>query len=168
MRSNAAAVLAPAVRQAGPDDVAAVVELVNLAYRVEAFFIEGTRTSEAEVARLMGEGCFLVLDGERGRLAGAIYVEVGPERGYFGMLSVAPHMQGAGLGRRLVAVAEAMCEAQGCRAMDLQVVNLRTELPPWYRSLGYRESGTLPFEDPALERPAHFIRMSKTLVRSPL
>jgi GNAT superfamily N-acetyltransferase len=164
VRSNAAAaVLAPAVRQAGPEDVPAVAELVNLAYQVEASFVDGTRTSTGEVTRLMETGCFLILDGERGRLAGAIYVEAGPERGYFGMLSVAPDMQGAGIGRRLVAVAEAMCEAQGCQSMELQVVNLRTELPPWYRSLGYREAGTTPFDDPALKRPAHFIRMTKQL-----
>jgi ribosomal protein S18 acetylase RimI-like enzyme len=165
VRSNAAALpaLAPTVRQAGPDDAGAVADLVNLAYRVEAFFVRGPRTTAAEVARLMEQGCFLVLDGGDGHLAAAVYVEVGPERGYFGMLSVAPDMQGAGLGRRLVAVAEAMCEAQGCQSMELQVVNLRTELPPWYRSLGYREAGTTPFDDPALKRPAHFIRMTKQL-----
>lgn len=165
MRSNAARsfVLAPAIRQAGPHDAEAIARLINLAYRVEAFFIEGNRTSAGEVGRLLGQGRFLVLDGDGGRLAGAVYVEVGTERGYFGMLSVDPAHQGAGIGRRLVAVAEAMCQAQGCQAMDLQVVNLRTELPPWYRSLGYRESGTIPFDSDALERPAHFIRMSKLL-----
>jgi hypothetical protein len=40
-------------------------------------------------------------------------------------------------------------------------VNLRAELPPLYRRLGYMESGTAPFEDDALTRPCHFVMMSK-------
>ena len=48
--------------------------------------------------------------------------------------------------------------------MDLQIVNLRTELPPFYRRLGYAESGEMPFAAEAKPKlPCHFIRMSKPL-----
>ena len=53
--------------------------------------------------------------------------------------------------------------AGGCGAMDIRVVNLRTELPPFYRRLGYAEAGTEPVEEPRALQPFHFIVMSKVL-----
>ena len=86
-------------------------------------------------------------------------------RAYFGMLAVAPDLRNHGLGKRLVAVAEAMGTALGCTAMDLQIVNLREELGPWYRSLGYAEVGTAPFGQATrdVKQPCYFIKMSKQL-----
>ena len=48
--------------------------------------------------------------------------------------------------------------------MDIHIVNLRTELLPYYKKLGYVESGHLPFSDPSLaSRPCHFVVMTKLL-----
>ena len=48
--------------------------------------------------------------------------------------------------------------------MDIHIVNLREELPGYYRRLGYTEQGTLPFSQPSrASRPCHFIVMSKDL-----
>ncbi len=74
-----------------------------------------------------------------------VYVVIHGETGYFGMLSIDPARQGHGLGRQLIAAAEAHCRNAGCRQMELEVVNLRTELPPFYRRFGYAESVTRPF-----------------------
>ena len=157
------------VRVAGPADLAEVVRLVNQAYEVEAFFTDGPRTGLAEVAELTSRGDFLVLDRADGKpgLAGACFVRIDRserdgDRGFLAMLSVAPDLRGHGIGRRLVGVAEALCTARGCVTMALKVVNLREELPPWYRSLGYSEAGTSPYED-ATKRPCHFIEMTKPL-----
>ena len=61
-------------------------------------------------------------------------------------------------------VAEALCEAMGCRRMALRVVNIREELAPWYRRLGYRETGaTVPFDDPRAKLPCFFVEMEKPL-----
>ena len=76
---------------------------------------------------------------------------------------VAPDHQGRGLGRRLVAVAEALCAAVGCVDVELAVVNLRQELGPWYRSQGYREVGTAPYDQRPVKQPCHFVRMQKAL-----
>jgi hypothetical protein len=47
-------------------------------------------------------------------------------------------------------------------------VDLRTELPPFYRRLGYEQTGTAPFSDPEkATRPCHFILMSKALDSRP-
>jgi len=150
------------VRPATAADIPELVRLINEAYAIERFFVESDRTTEREVAKMAEEGHFLVLDRAGGTLAGAVYVRIAGDRGYFGMLSVAPDLRGHGLGARLVGVAEALCTALGCTAMDLRIVNLREELGPWYRSLGYHETGTAPYEHPS-KLPCHFIKMTKEL-----
>ena len=85
------------------------------------------------------------------------------EPGYFGMLSVLPELQRMGLGRRLVSVAEAMCQAEGCTEVNLKIINLREELARWYRSLGYREVGTAPYGHRPVKQPCHFVEMRKQL-----
>lgn len=156
--------LESSVRRARPDEAPAIAELINLAYRVEAFFVSGDRTSPGEIRELMQRGEFFVLRRLDGLPAAAIYVEARDRRGYFGLLSVAPDAQRAGLGQRLVGVAEAYFRAHGCEVVELQVVDLRRELPPWYQRLGYRAVGTEAFPPlPAVKRPCHFIKMSKPL-----
>ena len=64
----------------------------------------------------------------------------------------------------MVGAAEDHCRALGCRHMDLQTVNLREELPPFYRKLGYEVVGEAPFPEVAKKkRPCHFVLMSKPL-----
>lgn len=136
---------------------------MNRAFQVEAFFIEKDRTSAAEVAEMLARGVFLLGEAER-LLVGCVYVEVRGNRGYFGLLSVEPSRQGEGIGRVLVDAAEDHCRRAGCRAMDIRVVDLRTELPSFYRRLGYEETGTEPFPEPGLAKlPCRFVVMSKTL-----
>ena len=75
-----------------------------------------------------------------------------------------PTLQGRGIGRRLVAAAESWCRERGCTAMELEVVNVRAELPPFYRALGYEESGRLEFPRPdKLLGEAHLVVMRKAL-----
>ena len=156
----------PAVRVATHTDIPALVRLINAAYQVEQFFIHGERTTDRDIRiRIETPGAmFLVIDGAEAELAAAILVEIRGERGYFGMLSVDPARQKEGLGRLLVREAEARCAAVGCRVMDMVVVNLRSELPPYYERLGYRTAGTYAFHSPEkLKQPAHLVLMSKPL-----
>ena len=152
--------LSPSVRSATSADAAALAALVNAAYAVEEFFVDGDRTNAAELAEMMQAGTFLVLDHGRDGLAAAVYVE---RRGYLGMLSVLPALQGQGLGKRLVRIAEALCEAAGCATMSLRIINLREELARWYRSLGYRETGVTPYTHRVVKRPVHFVEMQRSL-----
>jgi predicted N-acetyltransferase YhbS len=154
---------APTLRPATADDTARIAALVNAAFRVERFFVEGDRTSTGEVAAMMGRGAFLLAE-DGGALVGCVYVEPRGESAYLGLLSVDPARQASGVGRSLVAAAEDHGRRAGCRRMDMLIVNLRTELPPFYRRLGYAESGTAPFPDNGrATQPCHFIRMSKPL-----
>jgi len=156
--------LAISVRRARPIDAPALARLVNRAYAVEGFFVDGDRTSAEEIERMIrcGDGEFVTLEHRRG-LAAAVYVE--PRRGYFGMLSVDPDFQGLGLGTRLVRLAEAISEANGAPCVDLKIVNLREELARWYKSLGYREVGIAPYTHRPVKQPCHFVEMRKTLSR---
>jgi N-acetylglutamate synthase-like GNAT family acetyltransferase len=153
----------PGIRRATPEDVPALVGLINRAYRVEEHFIAGDRTDEEEVRGLWRQ--FLVLEEEDGRAGACVLARVDGERGYLGLLSVDPDLQGGGRGRRLIAAVEQLCREAGCRALDIRVVDLREELPPFYRRLGFVETGAEPFPAGApLKRPAHFVRMTKSLV----
>ena len=155
--------LAISVRRASPADAPALAMLVNRAYAVERFFVDGDRTDAAEVGELIERGTFIVLE-HKGGLAAAVYVEHdGSAPGYIGMLSVDPATQKAGLGTRLVRIAEALCEAGGCTQVNLQIINLREELARWYRSLGYREVGTAPYEHRPVKQACHFVLMAKSL-----
>ena len=152
-------------RIADQSDAPAVAALISLAYRVEDFFKTGDRTDEADVRARMAKSAFLLLEDDAGVLAGCVYVDVRGETGYFGMLSVDPTRQGHGLGARLIAAAEDHCRSAGCREMELEVVHLRTELPPFYRRFGYLESGTRPFFDQEHAKlPCHLIVMTKSLL----
>lgn len=158
-------------RTATADDVAALVLVINAAYRVEDFFVHGDRTSEEDVrARLTDpNGAFLVVDAPGDNtLAGAVYVEIRGDRGHFAMLAVDPARQKQGIARTLVLAVEAHCLAAGCRYLDIDVVNLRRELPPFYDKLGFVPQGTAPFPDATkLRRAAHVVLMTKPLVVNP-
>ena len=142
---------------------------MNRAFAVEASFIEGQRTTPDEIAALIHSGGFLVLESDRGICAAVLFVRPGERTGLpashasFAMLSVSPEVQGMGLGRRLVQVAEAMAEASGATSMRLRIINLREELSRWYKGLGYREIGTAPCANMPIKRPCHFIHMEKPL-----
>lgn len=151
------------VRPAGPDDVSAIVRLVNEAYRLEETFVDGDRTDAREVGAFVAADAMLVLE-EGSGISGCVYVEVKGERGYFGYLAIDPARQGAGRGKRLIAAVEERCRSAGCTHLDIRVVNLREELPPYYRQLGFIEVGTRPFADTVrLKRPAHFLLFTKPL-----
>jgi GNAT superfamily N-acetyltransferase len=147
--------------------VSALTRLINTAYRVEAFFIHGDRTHEQEVQRwIESPGCgFLLLETpDPPGIIGAVYVETRPIGGYFGLLSVDPDAQGKGFGRLLVEAAESHCKAAGCSELEITVVNLRTELPPFYAKFGFQDAGTIPFPAPhKLTQPVHLVVMRKSL-----
>ena len=151
-------------RLATVDEAPALARLINDAFIVEAFFKIGDRTSPEEIRDLLHAGGeFLVLDGA-GTLIACAYLNVAGERSYFGMLSIDPARQRQGLGRRMIEAVEARARARGSRFMDIHIVDLREELPPYYRRLGYTESGTLPFSEPdRASRPCSFIVMCKSL-----
>jgi GNAT superfamily N-acetyltransferase len=151
------------VRTASADDAAQLVALINAAFSVERFFVNGDRTTVEEITGLLGTGTFLVVDRPGDPPHACVYLEPRGDRAYLGLLAVDPARQGHGLGRQLMGAAEEYCFDAGCRAIDIKIVDLRTELPPFYKSLGFVEHGEAPFENPQATKPARFRLMSKEL-----
>lgn len=159
-------------RYATSKDISGLVRVINIAYRVEDFFIDGDRTNAVDVkSRMETPGaCFIVVDSDNSdALAAAVFVDVHERRGHFAVLSVDPSFQGRGLARLLIEAAEKHCRDAGCDALDIEVVNLRLELPSFYTKFGFIQSGTAIF--PATEkltREAHLILMTKPLHPLPI
>lgn len=154
-------------RYAISKDIPELVRVINLAYRVEDFFIDGSRTNAADVkSRMEAPGsCFIVVDSDNSdALAAAVFVDVHERRGHFAVLSVDPAFQGRGLARTLIDAVEKHCRDAGCDALDIEVVNLRLELPAFYAKFGFSQIGTAIFPDTEkLTRDAHLMLMSKPL-----
>lgn len=152
------------LRLAEIQDVEAITLVINSAFkRAESFLIDGDRIDQETVDSLMAKGRFLVAD-DCEQLVGCVYVELRSERAYLGLLSVHPQRQKTGLGSMLMNAAEDYCRKAGCGFMDLRIVNVRRELPSFYRHRGYVETGTAPFP-PELNPKVHchFVEMSKPL-----
>jgi GNAT superfamily N-acetyltransferase len=89
---------------------------------------------------------------------------------YLGMLTVEPTSQTGGVGKQMMAAAEAAARAWGARRMTLGVINFRTELMAWYERRGYRKTGEIlpfPYGDTRFGEPKrddlHFVMFSKSL-----
>jgi len=153
-----------AVRAAGESDVPAIVALVNAAFGVERRFVDRDRTNSDEIAAMRRRGTFLVVDGQVGALLASMYLERRGDHAYLGMLSIDPAQQGRGHGRAMMTAAEDHARNWGCVALDIRILHLRTELPPFYRTLGFLETGRTDFVEDAFTRePYYFILMTKGL-----
>ena len=130
--------------RAKPADVAAIVELVNGAYRgdssrrgwtTEADLIDGTRIDAAAVEDLLATpGCaVLVLRAQSGLLGCVEVRRRSAGTAYVGMLTVRPALQGSGIGRQMLAAAETYARQEY-----------------WYERRGYQPTGELrpfPYEE---------------------
>lgn len=145
-------------RHAAAGDVAAIVALVESAYRgdasragwtTEADLLDGQRTDAVAVATLLRAPASTVLLAESGgTLVGCCELERRPDaQAYFGMFSVQPAQQGGGVGRDLLAEAERIARDEwGATTMVMTVLAQRAELIAWYERRGYQRTGeTKPF-----------------------
>lgn len=155
---------------ASPDDLPAVAELVNSAYRgessragwtTEADYLGGQRTDPASLARDLAaqpDALLLILRDEAvGPLLGCVWLEPAePGVWYLGMLTIRPMLQDRRLGRQLLADAEGAARARGARRIRMTVVNVRDTLIAWYERRGYALTGEtrpFPYDDPLFGLP---------------
>ena len=139
-------------RSATLDDVDAIVALVTSAYRgdasragwtTEADFLDGNRI-DAEVLRqdIQRDGSTVLLAERDGTLLACAHVARDGDAGYFGMFSVAPGLQGSGIGKRVLAECERIArEHWQLAAMQMTVIDIRDELIDFYARRGYRRTG---------------------------
>ena len=152
------------VREGTRADGPAIRRVINAAYLVERTFVTGDRISDDELGQCFDTGTFLVATRGDEPLSASVFLRpLGGRRTYLGLLAVDPALQGQGLGGLMMDAAERRCREQGNEAIEIRVVNLRIELPPFYLSRGFVETGVKAFEDPRLFKPAHFITMTLRL-----
>ncbi|MDX2560639.1 GNAT family N-acetyltransferase [Streptomyces sp. TX20-6-3] len=144
-------------REAVLDDVPALVPLVESAYRgdasrggwtTEADILQGQRTDPEGVAAVITTPNSRLLVVERdGDIVACCQLEHRGEAAYFGMFAVRPELQGAGLGKQIIAEAERRVrELWDVREMHMTVITVREELIAWYERRGYRRTGRMtPF-----------------------
>ncbi|MEU0129919.1 MULTISPECIES: GNAT family N-acetyltransferase [unclassified Streptomyces] len=144
-------------RDATEDDVPVLVRLVESAYRgdasragwtTEADILQGQRTDADGVRQVLAAPSGRVLIAEReGEPVACCQLEQRGTAAYFGMFAVRPELQGAGLGKVIIAEAERVARADwGAGEMHMTVISVREELIAWYERRGYRRTGELtPF-----------------------
>jgi ribosomal protein S18 acetylase RimI-like enzyme len=144
-------------RPATERDVPELVVLVESAYRgdasragwtTEADYLEGQRTDADGVRRVISTPDSILLVVERGgELVACCQLEHRGDHAYFGMFAVRPGLQGAGLGKEILAEAERRVRAEwGAEEMRMTVVHVREELIAYYERRGYRRTGEMsPF-----------------------
>ena len=154
------------IRLAGSSDIEEIVRVTNLAYEVEHFCLSGDRTDSSDIGCLMEKGRFLVVPHAEipSIIIASVYMSFSNVRGYLGILSVDPKYQGHGIAKALVSAVEDNCRREGCEFLDINVVNLRNELFPYYSKLGFAPSAELPFPRPGKAlQPLHLVQMTKAL-----
>ncbi|MFD8723273.1 GNAT family N-acetyltransferase [Streptomyces sp. NPDC059629] len=152
---NAAASLT--FRDATDADVDVLVALVESAYRgdssrvgwtTEADILEGQRTDPDGVLEVIKapDGTLLTVERD-GRVVACCQLEHRGTHAYFGMFAVSPALQGAGLGKAVIAEAERRArEDWGATEMHMTVISVRDDLIAWYERRGYRRTGRMtPF-----------------------
>ncbi|BFO19421.1 GNAT family N-acetyltransferase [Streptomyces sp. KM77-8] len=144
-------------RDATDADVDDLVALIQSAYRgdssragwtTEADILEGQRTDPEGVLEVIKSPDSRLLTVERdGRVVACCQLEHRGAHAYFGMFSVSPALQGAGLGRRILTEAERRARADwGVTEMHMTVISVRGDLIAWYERRGYRRTGRMtPF-----------------------
>ncbi|MDH6697622.1 GNAT family N-acetyltransferase [Streptomyces sp. MAA16] len=154
---DTAATTALTFRDATDADVDALVALIESAYRgdssragwtTEADLLQGQRTDPQGVLAVIESPDSRLLVVERdGRQVACCQLEHRGDHAYFGMFAVSPALQGAGLGKIIIAEAErAARESWGAREMHMTVISVRDDLIAWYERRGYRRTGrTTPF-----------------------
>ncbi|MFF9125616.1 GNAT family N-acetyltransferase [Streptomyces sp. NPDC014889] len=144
-------------RDARDTDVDTLVRLIESAYRgdssragwtTEADILQGQRTDPEGVLEVIESPGSRLLTVERdGTVVACCQLEHKGDHAYFGMFAVSPTMQGAGLGKVVIAEAERRArEEWGVREMHMTVISVREDLIAWYERRGYRRTGkTTPF-----------------------
>ncbi len=156
-----------------------VAELINRVYTTaeEGLWIEGaTRTTAVEIAGMIAGGQIAVARMD-GAIVGAVRIQqLDASTGELGMLVADPDRRGVGIGRDLIAFAEALSRQRGHVVMELEVLVPREWKHPtkeflhaWYTRIGYRpvRSGTIderyPHLAPLLATPCDFVIYRKNL-----
>jgi len=130
------------IRRARPEDRAAVETIVRDAYSI---YIERIGKPPGpmldDYGKLIADGMVSVLDEDDGAIAAIIVLLPKPDHLLLDNIAVRPERQGHGLGRQLIAFAEAEARRLGFAELRLYTHETMTENIALYRRLGFVETG---------------------------
>jgi GNAT superfamily N-acetyltransferase len=130
------------IRRAQPTDRAAVEQIVRDAY---SMYIERIGKPPGpmldDYGALIAEGVVSVCEGSDGTLAALIVLLPKPDHLLLDNIAVRPDRQGRGLGRQLIAFAEAEARRLGHAELRLYTHQKMTENIALYARLGFVETG---------------------------
>lgn len=137
-------------------DLPALCRLVNLAYRPganqagwthESALIRGARTDEAQLAAVLAAPGQVLLGWQAGQRVACVHIEPADGYGYVGMLAVDPVCQAGGIGKAMLAHAEAVLATHyKLPRARMSVLAGRPELRAYYLRRGYQPTGErLPY-----------------------
>jgi ribosomal protein S18 acetylase RimI-like enzyme len=133
---------ARSVRPAGPEDTAAVGDLVRAAYSkyVERIGKEPAPMLEDHAALIRAGEVWVLDGGAGGGLLGVLVMRPDEDHMFVDNVAVAPGRQGRGLGRRLVAFAEERAREAGLSEIRLYTNEKMHENLSFYGKLGFEET----------------------------
>ena len=132
---------AASIRPATPADLDAVCEIVSEAYGIyiPRMGVE-PGPMRADYAALIGDGVLHVAEIE-GSVAGILVILAEPDHLLLDNVAVDPDRQGSGIGRALIAFAEAAARTAGHAEIRLYTHEKMVENQRLYAALGYEETG---------------------------
>lgn len=165
---------------ASEDDIPAIKDLLNSAYRgeksrkgwtTEADLIAGdVRTDENDLQQVMRkpDSIFLVIRAADG-LQACVNLQKHVHKIYLGMFAVQPSLQGNGVGKHLLQAADEYAQHRGCTSIYMSVISARKELIEWYNRHGFLPTGEIkPFEEDGLTgrhlQPLEFLMLEKKIL----
>jgi GNAT superfamily N-acetyltransferase len=149
------------LRAAVVADKPALITLINDAFQITDHFKYEKRINGKEMDQYFADGTFILLEEEE-KPAACVYYTIRKGILNFSLLSVASTSQGKGFSKVLVNRVEEIATTSCCSALQIEVVNIRTVLFPFYEKLGYVATGTMPFRKPT-RIPCHLVIMMKKI-----
>lgn len=168
-------------RNASRGDIAALIALIESAYRGEASkagwtseadLLGGQRIDAAMLADMIADPAqrLIVFEADA-QMVACVAIERREGYGYVGLVTVRPDAQGGGWGRRLLDLAEdGIATDWQLRRARMTVIAQRPELIAWYERRGYRDTGEtapFPYGDPRFGAPRRddlwFVILEKAL-----
>lgn len=139
-------------RTASKSDAEAIAQLVNKAYRPEtgaagwtheSDLVSGDRASVGQVSEVMSKPDSVMLVGlNDSEIVACVHVDKDGDNSHIGMLAVNTALQGAGVGKQMLAYAEWYAsEYYGSEKYIMFVVSSRNELIAFYLRRGYQQTG---------------------------
>jgi ribosomal protein S18 acetylase RimI-like enzyme len=170
----------PDIAIAGLDDLQAIKQLLDAAYRgkeslkgwtTEAHLIEGdVRTDLNSIQEVFYKeaSVFLRYPATGAVLTGCVNLQKHGDKLYLGMFAVSPDKQGNGIGKQILQAADEYARQVQCRAIYMTVISVRTELINWYTRHGYSKTGELlPFPEDGIHGK-HLQELQFAVLQKPL